>query len=625
MAQESEQLEKANKLYDRQFFLKALAEYDKYISESEGEVIAPETWLNIGDTRYSLDDKEGAIEAYKNAFDVQGYKMPRKHIHQYYDALRSQRGYGQADDLYVNYLKNTNQLKLMQEYEDESKSFTALAEGDTLYDVFGLDINSSFSDFGGTLKGNELIFSSSRNNTVNKIYERDETPYLSLYKATMVSPHSFKDVELFDEGLETPFHDASASFDPDGTTIYYASSYQKNERKKIFGKDKRNYFRIYKAVRNGSSYEKIEVPINGEDYSTGHPYTEDGKLLYFASDRPGGYGGVDIYVCDIRGNGTYSAPRNLGPTVNTPYDDYFPFVKNNMLYFSSKGHVGFGGIDIYTAELVGGKFINVKNMGAGINSKADDFAYREYDKGQGYISSNRAGGQGGDDIYAFEYRLRECWQYMKGTIVDSETKKPIENARVKLLGTEGEEIANLLTDANGRYDIKLECKVKALVSAFKKGFSEESRFVDMAEEPYKETRVVDFELDDLSEIIIVENDVEKIRIDPIHFDYDKYNINKTAAGQLQKVIDVMHDFPDMVIKIESHTDQRGSDTYNMALSGKRARSTQQYLFDKGISEDRIVSAKGFGESNPIYECPKGDCTEEEYHKNRRSDFIILSR
>lgn len=618
-------LEKADKLYDRESFLRASTEFDKYLQETIEEKVSADTWMKIGDTHYNLNDKERAIIGYRNAFALVGYKMPRIHLHQYYDALRALRGFEQADELYINYLESTNQTKLLQEYKDEAKRFKVVAEEDTLYDVFALDVNSSYSDFGGTLKGETLIFSSSRESDLNKIYERDETPYLSLFKAKRNTSQHFTDVQLFDEGLETPFHDASASFDPDGTTIYYASSYLKNDRKKIFGKEKRNYFRVYKAVKNGDRYEKLEVPINGEDYSTGHPYTEDGMLLYFASDRPGGYGGADIYVCDIRPNGTYSAPRNLGPTVNTPYDDYFPFVKDGILYFSSKGHVGFGGIDIYKAERVGNSFVNVKNMGLGINSKADDFAYREYDDGLGYISSNRVGGYGGDDIYAFEYRLRECWQYIKGNVVDSETKEPIQDARIKFITSQGDELATLMTDKNGYYELRVECRTKVLISASKKGFSEESTFVDMSELPEDGVKVVDFELDDLSEIIVVENDVEKIRIDPIHFDYDKYNINTTAANQLQKIIDVMNDFPEMIIKIESHTDQRGSEPYNLALSDKRAKSTQQYLFEKGISQDRITSARGFGESEPIYKCPAGDCTEEEYSKNRRSDFIIISR
>ena len=361
----------------------------------------------------------------------------------------------------------------------------------------------------------------------------------------------------------------------------------------------------------------------------GHPFvSNDGKKLYFASDMPGGYGKADIYVCDIYEDGTYSKPLNLGPLINSLVDDVFPFVSGNTLYFSSEGHVGYGGLDIYKSTLTDGIYGATINLGPGINSNADDFAYvAGKSKNTGYFSSNRDGGKGGDDIYSFKYNLKECIQSITGTIYNVETKKPLANAIVTVYDSENNEFKKVETNENGVYSLDLNCAQEYQVEASKPGFSKDQLQLNTDLIPGHLMKLVDFKLKDLSDIFVTDGMTEKIKIDPIYFEYYRYNINDIAAIQMRKVLNAMIAYPEMIIKIEAHTDQRGTDYFNKTLSTNRALSTRDWLIDNGIDPSRIASAIGYGESKPINICDEENenCTEVEYSENRRSEFIVVSR
>ncbi len=621
-----ETLKEANELYNRRIYVEAIKKYNEYLGNNKD--VKPQTWMNIADAHYNLHNHQQAELAYKNTFKALQYKMPADQIWQYYDVLRFLQKYDSADTLYIDYLKFTHNDKDLNRYYEEKSRFNEILYNDTLYQVKNLDINSTYADFGGAFNENEFVFTSGRNREGNKIYERDNTPYLSLYKADVIAPGQFENIRLFSDDLETKFHDATATFSPEGKYLYYASSYQSGARR-IFTGNKKNIFKLYRVEFDGNRYKKEELPFNGKEYSVGQPFiNEDGTKLYFVSDMPGGYGRADIYVCDVHEDGHFSTPRNLGPSINTPYDDFFPYISGKTLYFSSKGHVGFGGFDIYKSYLRNGVYSVARNLGPNMNSNADDFAYLEGQvKNRGYFSSNRQGGKGDDDIYSFVYNLDECYQYIKGIVLDADTGEKLVNAKVIAYSKNQELVAQTVSDSTGAYKLQVGCDIPYYFQATKIGYAKDGLNLTTGIEPNGVIDLVNFNLENLSDIFVTEGNVEKIRIEPIYFQLNRYTINPFAAKQLEKVINIMNEYPDMVIKIESHTDQRGSDSYNQTLSENRAKATRDYLVENNIAPERIESARGYGESRPINVCDEsgGGCSEAEYLENRRSDFIVIKR
>ncbi|MCC4212774.1 OmpA family protein [Leeuwenhoekiella parthenopeia] len=617
-------LNEADALFGRSAYADAALAYESYIANAA--TVSPETWQRLGYTYYNLKDYVNALKAYKNWRDIDSPDDDVSKGYYYYDTLRRLKEYDKANQMAMIFFSRANNRNKYLNYDEEQSRFVELLQADTLYTVKNLPLNSQYADFAASFYKEDFVFTSSRNKEDNKIYERNKTPYLSIYKISR--PEVASEVSLFSEDIETPFHDGTTSFTADGRYMYYASSFQSGS-KKVFNDEKRNFFKIYRVDLTQKKLKKELLAFNGDNYSTGQPYiTPDGKKLFFASDMPGGYGKADIYVCDVYEDGTTSQPRNLGPEINTIVDDFFPFFKNDVLYFSSAGHVGFGGLDMYKSFYKDGIFGTPINLGPVINTNADDFAYVEGKKpNTGYFSSDRAGGKGDDDIYEFTYNLERCQQFISGTVYDLETKQPLADATVTLYVNENEKYSEIRTDENGEYQLEVLCETKYTIEAHKAGYSKDGLDLSTDVTPGRTMKMLDFKIKDLSDIFTTDGDVEKIKVDPIYFEYYRYNINSVAAIQLQKVVDVMNAYPEMVIKIESHTDQRGTDYFNKVLSTNRAEATRDWLISRGIAANRIESAIGYGESRPINICDEQgvDCTEVEYSENRRSEFIVLRR
>jgi len=619
-------LEEANKFHETFRYVDEEKAYEEYLDEAKTVDIL--TWMNIGDTYYQLKEYQKANEAYEKWYLEPNRELNVIQGYQYLDSFRRLQRYDEANKIFERYYKEYGTKEKLTTYYEERDRFEELIKNDTLYAVEDAEFNSPYADFGGNFLGDEFIFSSARNKAENEISERDYTPYLALYSLNLSEGNQEQTPRLFNESLETPYHDATACFTKDGKTMYYASSFQ-NGKKKVFDGDKRNHFKIYRVDLTKKKLVKELLPFNVEGYSTGHPYiTEDGSKLFFASDMPGGYGKADIYVCDVYPDGTFSKPRNLGPLLNTITDDFFPFFKGNVLFFSSAGHVGFGGLDMYKSFYRDGLFGTPINLGPVINTNADDFAYVEgKTPNTGYFSSDRAGGKGDDDIYEFTYNLESCQQFISGKVYDLETKQPLANATVTVYINQNDKYREILTDENGAYQLEVLCEKDYNIEASKAGYSKDGLNLSTDVTPGRTMKMLDFKIKDLSEIFTTDGNVEKIKVNPIYFEYYRYNINSVAAIQLQKVVDVMNAYPDMVIKIESHTDQRGTDYFNKVLSTNRAEATRDWLISRGIAPNRIESAIGYGESRPINICDEqgANCTEVEYSENRRSEFIVVRR
>jgi outer membrane protein OmpA-like peptidoglycan-associated protein len=340
--------------------------------------------------------------------------------------------------------------------------------------------------------------------------------------------------------------------------------------------------------------------------------------LYFVSDMPGGKGGSDIYMVAISADGSLGIPKILGDNINTEGKELFPYMDSNgTLYFSSNGHLGIGGLDVFYAEAKGDGFGAVNNLGNGVNSPADDFAYKyNPTTEEGYVSSNREGGLGSDDIYMVKAVEIPCEVTIAVQVMNENSNAAIPGARVDLYDTMGNRLSTKTSNANGMVSFKAACDQEHEVQAVLTDFESSATKVAAANDEKVSAIIA---LKPIEEIIVE----DEIVLNTILFDLDKSNIKAQAAFELDKVVSIMNKYPDMVIAVGSHTDSRATDAYNLTLSERRAQSTVQYIISKGVNAKRI-SGKGYGETQPKVSCAD-NCTEAEHQVNRRSEFTIVKR
>ncbi len=614
----------ADKFFDNYAYIRASELYEDAVKNGDD---SEHVLTRLGDCYYNNSNSKKAASWYKKALD----KYPNIHPEYLYKYIQSQRSLG-------NYQEADIWLKKFKDLQNND-SRTSFVIGDiTLYEelssmekvyieVTNLDINTKYSDFGGFEYNGKLFFASARNiNDVNgnKMYTWNEEPYLDIYQADVSETNGVKSLSNVNyinaARVNTDYHEASVAITNDGKTIYFTRDNVNKRDRLDYDKDGTTHLKIFKASLDNGNWSDIEeLPFNDEEFSTGHPtLSTDNKILYFVSDRDGGYGQTDIYQVDINEDGSYSDPKNLGTNINTEGREMFPYIaKDNTLYFSSDGYINLGLLDIYKSNIINDDNAKPENMGAPFNSGADDFAFFiNSDTETGYFSSNREGGKGNDDIYSFA--TYECKQIVSGIARDTKTQLPLDGATIKIINEAGKVIQEVVTTADGAYTYEVECNKAYSILGSKPDYKDDLKHMIAGSENNFKHNV------DLNLMPLLDDD--EIVINPIFFDFDKWNIRTDAKYELENIVSVMRDHPDMHIKIESHTDSRGGDKYNMKLSDRRAKSTRDYLLSRNIAPERIESAIGYGESQLLNECSNDvRCSKEKHQKNRRSKFIIIKK
>lgn len=623
-------LKKADALFKNYSYVDASKAYEECLQNIKNP--SAQTLKNAADSYYFISDARNALKWYKKLYEVQGNNLTDIYYLRYIQTMKAVMDYDDADKITKEYLNKKGDQKEITKYVTQKKQMDSLSKAKSLYEIKNLDINTSKSDFGATFYQDKIVFTSARDTTKfsQKLYTWNNQPFLNLY----VAERNPADGSLFNETLFIPnimtkYHEATASFDASGKTMYYSSNIVK-KNKLVIDENKINNFQILKgSIVNGKLENPQKVFFDSDDYSVGHPsLSDDGSLLFFASDMPGGYGETDLYVVRIADDGTMSSPQNLGPKINTIGNDLFPFFRNGILYFSSDGHYGWGDLDVYESKMSSdGSFSAPRNLGAPINSNKDDFTFVIDKTGKyGYISSNRAGGKGDDDIYSFTKGDPVCNQNISGKATDRKSKSPLTDVTIVAYNSYNEVLAETKTNFDGKYAVTVPCNKTVRLVATKTNYSDDEKTVETTKENEGEITDVNFELSNYDDLVVKKQGVEKVDVNPIYFDYDKYDITPLAVEELSKVVFIMKKFPNIKIKIESHTDSRGKDSYNLKLSDNRAKSTRDYIVSQGIDASRIESAIGYGETRLINKCKNGvKCTEAEHLLNRRSDFIIIQK
>jgi outer membrane protein OmpA-like peptidoglycan-associated protein len=623
-------LKKADALFKNYSYADASKAYEEILQNIKNP--SAQTIKNAADSYYFISDARNALKWYRKLYEIQGNNLTDIYYLRYIQTMKAVMDYDEADKITKEYLNKKGDQKEINRYVAQKTQMDSLAKARPLFQIKNLDINTSKSDFGATFFGDKVVFTSARDTTKfsEKLYTWNNQPFLNLY----VAERNPADGSLFNEtvfipNVMTKYHEATASFDASGKTMYYSTNIVK-KNKLVIDQDKVNNFQIIKGdIIDNKLQNPQKVFFDSNDYSVGHPcLSDDGQWLFFASDMPGGFGETDLYVVKISADGTMSSPLNLGPKINTMGNEVFPSFRNGKLYFSSDGHYGWGDLDVYESTfLADGNFTTPKNLGAPINSNKDDFAF-VIDKTDtyGYVSSNRAEGKGDDDIYSFIKGKPICNQNISGIAVDRKTKLPLADVSVMAYNSYSDILGQTTTNYEGKYAVVVPCGKVVKMIAAKPNYSSDEKTVETTMENEGEIPNVNFELSNYDDLVVKKKGVEKVDVNPIYFDYDKYDITPLAIEELSKVVFIMRKFPNIKIKIESHTDSRGKDAYNLKLSDNRAKSTRDYIVSQDIDASRIESAIGYGESRPINKCKNGvKCTEEEYLLNRRSDFIIIQK
>ncbi|PKB18978.1 OmpA family protein [Flavobacterium sp. 5] len=617
----------ADALFDKMWYLEAGKIYEDAIDKGDR---SKETLERAGDCYYFNTNMQKANEWYQVLLSEYPNEVSTEYIFRYAQTLEGIKSYDSAKKWMKTFSKKADDSDIRaKNFSFKEQTINKILNQEPQFALQNLSINSAYSDFGPMFYKGKLLYATTIDSSYISTdrYAWNDQPYLNLQLGRITpSQTDVTFLERFSKDINTKYHDACVAFSPDENTIYFTRNNYEGKLKRD-GKGVNN-LKLYSATATNNN-EKIswgyikELPFNSDEYSVGQPtVSKDGKKLYFVSDMPGSIGATDIFVVDILGDNNFSQPRNLGDKINTMGREMFPFSTDNTLYFASDGHLGLGGLDVFESIINEGTFESPSNLGTPLNSNMDDFAYIVNEETNlGFVSSNRKTGKGDDDIYSFE-RIPICKQLIKGCIFNELTEKPIGQATVSLFTSEGQKKEEVITNAYGEYEFKtpVGCAENYTLQVSKQGFNTISSPVLTLAISGK--TILDLGIK--SNLIVKENGVLKIKIGIIFFDLDKSNIRNDAAIELNKVVLLLNEYPEMVIKIESHTDSRAKDDYNLALSDRRAKASRDYIISQGIAPEKIESAIGYGETQLINGCKNGvPCTEEQHQQNRRSEFLIL--
>jgi outer membrane protein OmpA-like peptidoglycan-associated protein len=720
-AQKSKKEIKGDKYFNRLAYNKAVSFYE------DADKLTDEGLRNLAISHLKIRNFASAEKEYAQFMDLNNYTD--EDMYNYASILEANSKYEDADIWMKRFAEKNPTDSRSKDFVNNGKNVLNLLKDEGRYKISNASVNSENQDFGPAYWNEKLVFASNSREIgpVKKSYSWNGKPYLDIYVADISSGGSLKEAHSVNRyhknNINKDMHEGPACFAKKGTFMAFTrNNYVKRSEQGIH---KLEIF--FAELANGVWQNETAFKLNNSEYSVGHPWlSEDGNLMYFASDMPGGFGGTDIYKIERTDSGEWGEPINLGDKINTVGDEMFPFYQEqqSLFMFASNSHTGLGGLDLFLVYAPKHKMGKLMNMGAPLNSSFDDFAViADADMKKGFFSSNRDGGKGDDDIYMVEFlkpfiftKTVEGVVYNKDTIIT-------DGAIITLFDEAGNKIAETVADANGKYSFEIEnldvsyyieskkdefepgktqkidisgpsevikadvvmerkpvfgllltvkdkdnskpvpsAKIKITdkdkgtivelsasdngeLSRLLEGYKANSKTnleITVEKEGYNSKTVtfdqilvksgtykLDIVLEPTQKLQVGEDLADLFKINPIYFDYDKFNIRKDAAIELDKIVEIMNKYPNLVIELGSHTDCRGTAQYNQKLSDSRAKSSAAYIASRITTPDRIYGI-GYGESKLANNCAcEGakviKCSEEEHQLNRRTEFIIVGK
>lgn len=605
-------------------FRKAAGIYEQALLESPGH---PELLERLADSYFMIGDYTTAGEFYQKLLGIKGNSMSEMKFLRLVLTLKASGNEHRGNELLAWYYKENNQKREQLDIQQKAMDESRFANYEYL--IWPLSINSTESDFAPMFYKEDLVFASSRKKgAVSKnLYQWNNQPYLDLYLA--ISGERGQDIEQvvsFQQGEGYEFHEASICFSRDYETVYFTQNHLRNNKLQV-NKNGQSTMRILKGRMEGNTIvDATPLPFNDPEYSCGHPSLDpEGKFLYFSSDMPGGYGQSDLYRVAILDDGGFGKPENLGPHINTPGREMFPFLIDNRLYFSSDGHFGLGGLDIYEISFYDETTSKTPlNVGSPINTAADDFSLIMAGDGTGYFASNRELGDGDDDIFFFKKLAPLPEHDLYGRVFNLQDQRPIPHVSIKIKDETGRLVSETQADLHGIYKVDLEPEEGYSIEYSREGYTLETIELAAEEvEAYTNTRK-DIYLLPYEAVTVQKEGLEQLKVNPIYFVTGKSSFTKHAKDELNKVVYILNNFPHLRIRIEAHTDARGAKASNLRLSQDRANAVMNYLFEKGIPSSQVIASIGYGESRLLNDCgDEMDCSDEEHEENRRCNFVVV--
>jgi outer membrane protein OmpA-like peptidoglycan-associated protein/tetratricopeptide (TPR) repeat protein len=591
----------------------AIEDFNDYL----GRKYKPEAEARLADSYRRINDFESAEYWYSKVVE-QPEIAPVNYLN-YGKVLMSRQKYEHAKKWFKSYLEEVPDDLVAEMLLASCYSVNSFMEDTTLYSLKEIQMPMMATAFGQVPYEDGLMFVGDKVILSNsKTYEWTGRSYLDIffsrkdYNGRWLNPMALKG------NINGRFHEGPACFTQDGKTVYFTRSSAQGRKAKRLERSKlnENNLKIYKAELVGEDWKNVEeLPFNSNEYSCAHPcLAPDGNTMYFVSDKPGGFGGADIYK-STRDGICWSRPENLGGVVNTAGNEVFPYMyKDGTLYFSSDSHHNLGGLDVFMTSWTGEKWLAVENLNYPLNSSFDDFAFvKNGDQKSAYVSSNR---NSSDKMY--EVTLNGPTFMLTGQVTVRGTGKPVDSALVEVMDNTHQAKKVIFTGKNGYYKTQLEPETDYSIRASKRMHYpvKLSKHVSTAGKKTSDSYIANFQL----EQIIVE---KPIVLENIYYDLDKWAIRPDAAQELNKIVTLMNENPWMLVELRSHTDSRASDQYNLVLSDKRAHAAVNYLVRKGIQPERL-RWKAFGETMIINRCKNGvACSEAEHQQNRRTEFVVI--
>lgn len=641
-------IKNADQKYDSYAYADAIKAYEKLVKKGVKE---ERIFQRLGNSYYFIGELEEALQYYQELFSI-NENQEAEYLYKYAQCLKSVGSYSKADKVLEKFSEKAPLDKRAILFQKNKSYLEDIKFNSGRFDIADAGVNTKDSDYGSTILDNKLVFTSARDTgaIIKKNFKWTNKAISTLYTVELNQDGSIGKTILFHkQNLKVNFNQSTPVFTKDGRTMYFTRNNSVNGKRR---KNEKNitFLKLYKAVLIDDQWKEVqELPFNSDEYSVAHPaLSPDEKTLYFASDMPGTYGLSDIFKVSIADDGTFGKPENLGPEINTEGRETFPFISDeNEIYFASDGRPGLGGLDVYVSKInKDGSFDEVQNVGDPINSKQDDFAFMINSKNRnGFFSSNRVNGHGLDDIYRFtENRRLICEQQLSGAVIDMETNEVLSDVSLILFDEAVKAPVEAKTDSNGNYIFpNVKCGKKYFIRTSKEDYLPKEVSITLKKATGSVSLPIVLEkkpkpIVKAMPVVIKGNSIKPVKVNitigtdlvkllniPMNFfDLGKATIKKESEPKLQKIVDMLKQYPTIKIDIRSHTDSRSSTESNQILSDKRAQSSKNWLEQRGIDPSRLT-AKGYGETQLVNKCADGvKCTEKEHQQNRRSEFIITS-
>lgn len=616
----AQDLKKADKAFEKQNYYEALQYYQKALVGEKSKKTQGYIHFRMAEAYYRALKYQQALSHYKAAADLR-YNDPTKQMYGHFgDVLVMAGEYQQAQKAYKTHLTKNSKDAFVR-YKVNSAIFAdTVTKRENNWTVRNIqELNTVYGEFAPARWKEKLVFTSSRfSGDSSIVYTVTGDGFEDLYETSFNEQAGVWKAPAKMEGINTNFNDGSFTYDSKRNIAYVM---QCNGRSGV----QRNcniYTSSFSTNSNTWSYPEKFQHFSTE-YSSGHPtLANNGTTMYFVSNNPLGKGNTDIWVTNLDTlTNKWSKPALVDGEINTVYDEMFPsYVEGKGLYFSSNGHLSYGGFDMYLAKKTDSGFAAPENLGEPFNSNADDFSYTPLSETAGVFASNRIGGVGGDDLYYISYHAIKL--EASGVVVDK-NYKPLKNVIVVVENPAQAISDTLITDEQGKYTyLFMEPNNEYQIKAFKSGY-----FVPVPEHRYVSTRgmIQDMIIDSLHgynlNFVLDEMIKDKeYKIENIYYDLDKYDLRPESIVELDKIVALLKSNPEIAIQINSHTDDRASGEYNRVLSNNRAKSVVDYLISQGISPTRLAW-QGWGKTALVYQHAQ---TEEEHQENRRTTFNIVN-